>query len=101
VQGCRHSELALVRVYAQVSKCARAQKGPFSLLSMAGKCAQNKTHQGRRNVSNFEWPVIKESHLKGFSICLFVSVKTNFKGQLISKCPFGVFKLTKIPTKIL
>ena len=23
------------------------------------------------------------------------------KGQLISKCPFGVFKLTKIPTEFL
>ena len=25
--------------------------------------------------------------------------KNLFKGQLISKCPFGVFKLTKNPTK--
>ena len=76
VQGCRHSELVLVRVYVQVSKCARAQKGPFSLLSMAGKCAQNKTHQERRNVNNFEGPVIRESPLIGFQ---FVTDRAYFR----------------------
>ena len=31
----------------------------------------------------------------------FVQDLTTAKGQLISKCPFGVFKSTKKPTKFL
>ena len=43
---------------------------------MAGKWAQNKTHQERRNVCNVLGPVIREPHLIG---SLFVFDKANFR----------------------
>jgi hypothetical protein len=36
-----------------------------------------------------------------FVLEIFMSDEVHTKGPLISKCPFGVFKLTKKPTKFL
>ena len=51
----------------------------------------------------FDVGFMTESMLPGFDcVCLYIPTKILIiKGQLISKCPFGVFKSPKKPTKFL
>jgi hypothetical protein len=49
----------------------------------------------------FETSLLSSGNLTKFFILNNVFMNSNIKGHSISKCPFGIIKLTKKPTKFL